>query len=90
MIRDTSLAAYQRMIASGKRPPQWMIVFQAVNRSANGLTRSEIEGNTGLKLAAVCGRVNELIKEGILSDTGTRKCRATKERAHVVIVTERF
>ena len=84
MARDTSISAYENLIHSGKRVPQWMKIFHAVNRSKYGLTRSEIEGNTGLKLASVCGRVNELIEEHLLFDNTKRKCRATGENAHVV------
>ena len=48
MARDTSISAYENLKQSGKRIPQWMKIFHAVNRSKYGLTRSEIECNTGL------------------------------------------
>lgn len=84
MVRDSSWYAYDKLFKQGKRIPQWMKVILAVRMSKNGLTRAEIQSNTGLRLSSVCGRVNELIKERVLCDHETRKCRETGEKVHVV------
>lgn len=61
MIRDTSLAAYDRVdLSDGQRK-----VLQAFELGPGllELTRQDIADRTGMKLQTVCGRVNELLHD---------------------------
>ncbi|NBB87040.1 MAG: hypothetical protein GVY12_12610 [Bacteroidetes bacterium] len=50
------------------------------------LTNSEIEARTGIRINAVCGRVNDLLKDGLIRYGDERRCRITGEVAQVRVV----
>jgi predicted transcriptional regulator len=84
-VRSISIEAYNRHIESGKRWTQWMKIYRYLYDSwPMRYTRSEISDKTGMRLSSVCGRVNELIKAGMLEEGGRHECRITKEQAHTV------
>lgn len=58
-------------------------------RGAHGATREEIEAGTDLCLSSVCGRVNELIKDGLLIETGERRI-GSSGKSHAVVVAKEF
>ena len=83
MIRGISLEAYERHIASGKALTQWQTIYGFL-KAHRPVTRAELSDMTGIRLSSVCGRVNELIKAGLIEEYERRKCRSTKEPAHPI------
>ena len=70
----TSKQAADALTDSGIATSQYARVVACVRQSgAQGLTREEIAQQVGIRLSAVCGRVNEAIKNGLLFEEGTRK-----------------
>jgi len=68
---DTSIAA---AIAAGpKVGTQKRLILDWVRERALGATEDEIEVHCRLLRSAVCARVNELVKEGFLRDSGQRR-----------------
>ena len=81
--RDTSIEAYQDLILAGKRPKQWMTIFHAVRLNGQ-VTRDQLAYLTNLRLASVCGRVKELIDEGLLVDDEIVLSSTTGAKVHAV------
>lgn len=82
--RDTSIAAFHEL-QTGKhlnRLEQQVVNFLA--DSSRPASRSMIADGTGLAINSVCGRVNELIKRGILEDAGKMRCSVTGRTVHAV------
>lgn len=48
------------------------MVYETLKLFPAGLTRNEISTNAGIRINAVCGRVNKLIKKGILKEDGKK------------------
>jgi len=84
-VAHTSQAAYQHHVSSGNKQYQRMAIIDAIKRhqlgaiyqEQGGLTRRQVAGITGIELGATAGRVNLLIKDGLLVDKGTVKCSTT-------------
>lgn len=63
-VRDTSVEAYSRLRSSGKLSAQQARVLSVWDKDRRAtFTRQEIAELTSLGINAVCGRVNELMKE---------------------------
>ena len=60
-------------------------VFAAIECSKHGLTREECSEATGIRLATVCARVNELLKVGKLHTVGTRPTTSKRQAAVLVV-----
>lgn len=71
-IRQTSLLAYEQIHADNTAQTQKQQVLQTVRNYAEGLTRNEIAGLLCIRINAVCGRVNQLLKDGLLYEDGKR------------------
>ena len=82
-VRAISIEAYAKHIESGKQATQWMKIYAFLG-SQLPCTRSEISRFTGIRMSSVCGRVNELIKGGLIQEHGRRQCDVTSEPAHPV------
>ncbi len=82
-VRSISIEAYQKHIDSGKRSTQWMAIYAFINCQLP-ITRSEISDFIGIRMSSVCGRVNELIKAGLIEEHSRRKCKVTGEPAHTL------
>jgi len=67
MIATTSLAAHQ----PDTRAPQERAVLEYI-RENSGCTREQIADDTHIRLSAVCGRVNALLKCGAIYQHGKR------------------
>lgn len=63
---DTSRAAYQDAKDSGLTHRTRGLVLAAL-RGYGPMTRHELSAVTGLPLSSICGRVNELMAEGLVS-----------------------
>jgi len=84
-VAHTSKAAYQHHVSSGNKQYQRMVIMERFHsdsisnlyRKGGSLTRREVSRLTGFELGATAGRVNLLIKDGLLVDKGTVKCSTT-------------
>ena len=70
-VAETSLIAWNSLVKEQKLAPQEQRVVHAIE-AFGSQTREELANATGLRLSAVCGRVNALIASGVLSERGTR------------------
>jgi len=59
----TSSLAYAEHTASGKALTQKERVYRCILRARRPISRMDIHYMTGIRLASVCGRVNELLEE---------------------------
>ena len=85
--RSISKEAYARHIESGKRDVQWVKIYRYIaSLPLWPKTRSELSMILDIRMSSVCGRVNELIKAGLLVELGRRECRITKEPAHTLTI----
>lgn len=83
-VRDTSAVAFEQNAKSGQSARLRDIIHRAVLRSQTPLTRSEIAERTGLPINTVAGRVNELMKAGMLAELPPVRCPETGRMVHPV------
>ena len=69
-IRDTSLEVYHKL--KDYFGVQAIELYKFIDEHPN-LTRNEIHKETGVKEASVCGRIKELLNEGVLKEGVQRK-----------------
>ena len=77
MIAQTSQMAYDELVASGKEETQRGVVLSAVLLRPGGVTRRELSKLTGLEIGATTGRVNGLVRDGLLDDSEVVTCGVT-------------
>lgn len=70
-VSATSLAAYDSIKASGKQSTQAMRVLEYIGRHPFS-SRNDIAEGTGLRLASVCGRVDELLEDEVIEERGIK------------------
>ena len=86
-IRDTSLEVYDEIVGDGTAATQKRAILNLLIRlGGRALTRQEIARSLGLGITAVCGRVNELMKTGAVSDDERKVCAVTGRNVHAVRV----
>ena len=73
MNRITSRIAYKQLIEEGKSHTQKSCIVRLLKHESP-LSRREISKATNIELSSVSGRVNHLIKMGIVKETTMRKC----------------
>lgn len=83
-VARTSRQAYEELIASGKAATQRGLILKAMLRFTQGLSRRSLARVTGLEINAVCGRVNELVKDGVLREDREVRCVVTGKMVSVV------
>ena len=76
-IKQTSVSAYFKLRGRGQDLNQKGKIFAFFHMHTGTLTRSELSEKTGIRINAVCGRVNELIKDGYLMEVKKRMCTVT-------------
>lgn len=81
--RDTSIEAYIDHERSGELSRQQQELLKAFVRGRD-YSRAELAMASGIRLSAVCGRVNELVKIGQLVEAPTRACKVTGRTVHPV------
>jgi len=59
-VTETSRKTYRKLISEGKRESQAQLIIKALLRRVDGLTYNELSRVLGIKINAVCGRMNEL------------------------------
>lgn len=77
-VAETSLQAFHSLRSEGKIAPQESRVLAAIE-ARGAMTREEIADATGLRLSAVCGRVNSLVADRRLVERGTRMNPVTRK-----------
>lgn len=81
MAKQTSRAAYEALVASGKAESQRARILKRIVECLAGCTRQELVRYTGIPINAVCGRVAELLKAGhIRVGTYTVECQVTGQQ----------
>jgi hypothetical protein len=83
-VADTSIEAYHEHRDSGRLGAQHLHILDQM-RPGWGYSRRELMLITGLELSSICGRVNELVKLGMLQEQSPRKCGITGRRVVPVI-----
>ena len=68
-VSYTSKKAYAEITEDGTKETQAQKIYNAIKRLSR-TTRAELSAVTGLRLASVCGRVNELIAAGKIKENG--------------------
>jgi len=68
-IRSTTLDAYFYINGNGVSLNQKGKILEGILLAKKPLSRTEISERTGIRINAVCGRVNELIRDGYLRET---------------------
>jgi len=71
MMQQTSLQAYHKYKDTSLNK-QEMAVVAILKAFPLGLTIAEIDYLTTFKINAVCGRIGDLRKKGLISENGTR------------------
>ena len=83
MIRQTSLLAHQEIQIDGTAINQRTKILRFV-RNHPDLTRNEISYWTGIRINAVAGRINELLKLGSIFEDGKKIDPITKKNAYAI------
>lgn len=84
MIADTSRDAYREHRDSGELGAQQKKIMIFFHTKGGEHTRSELAEKVPMRLSSVCGRVNELIEMGYLTEGARRPCTVTGTNAHPV------
>ena len=87
MNRITSRIAYKQLIEEGKSHTQKSCIVRLLKHEYP-LSRREIAKATNIEISAVSGRVNQLIKMGIVEETTMRKCMFSKRLVKPVRLAE--
>lgn len=87
-MRQTSLSAYHQMQQSGRLLETTEMILFALMRHPEGLTRRELEDETGLRVNQIAGRVREMLDKGRVIEDGQRACSVTGNVVNVVKISE--
>ncbi len=78
MPSSTSIQNYHEHRRSGKLGDQAQQVLDFLTARPNSnYSRAELAEATGLRLSSVCGRVNELVERGYITERPQRPCLIT-------------
>jgi len=83
MVAQTSIDAYHEIIADGTRWKKRELVHKFIE-ICGPHTRTQISEKTGLKINVVCGRVRELVQDGVFEENRTVLDRETNKHVKVV------
>ena len=86
-MRLTSRIAYKNIIESGKADSQKYLIIRLL-KTEQPLSRREISQATNIEIGSVSGRVNEMLKLGILEEAKMRKCMFSKKLIKPVQLSE--
>ena len=78
MNRHTSRIAYKKLIDSGKQDQQKQHIIKLL-LTESPLSRREISKATNIEIGSISGRVNELMKLGVLEEATMRRCMFSKK-----------
>lgn len=84
-VSDTSIENYHLHRDSGELGRQAAAVLAFIEHMpARDVSRRELAFAMKMELSSVCGRVNELLKAGLLVEGDKRACRMTGKTVHPV------
>ena len=75
-MKTTSVMALRELEKSGYGRVQRSRILKAIIKHRN-VSRRELQKHTGIDINAVCGRVNELMKSGFITEGPRRQCKVT-------------
>ena len=78
MNRRTSRISYKDLIETGREGTQIKSILKLL-ATGESLSRREISDVVRIEVSAVAGRVNSLIKMGIIQENKMRKCLISKK-----------
>jgi hypothetical protein len=82
-VQKTSIDAYEELKRSGRLATQKAVVLLSIIKGP-GRTRQELSVSTRIPINAICGRVNELLKDLCIIEEGRRKCSITNIDARMI------
>lgn len=88
-MRDTSLSAYWSARAGGAVSEGQASILEEL-ALFGGATRRELAEGLDKGINSICGRVNELLKSGLVTDTETTIDEETGKRVHVVRLSDKL
>ncbi len=78
MVAETSVINFREHRDSGRLGDQERGILEFLrSHPQKNFSRNEIHQATGVPLASVCGRVNALVKLGLLDERAKRECSVT-------------
>ena len=83
-MNQTSLSCYEQIQMDGTTKTQTERILTLFLTSPEGLTRNELSNILGIRINAVAGRINELIKRGILIEEGKRVDKYSKKENNIL------
>jgi len=91
-VSSTSKQAYAEHVNSGQKLKQREAIMECIRNQRTeptlidkgGFTRRNIAEVLGFELGATAGRVNKLVKDGLLVEAGTTKCSVTNKTVGLV------
>lgn len=75
MIAETSINGY--IASADQHEAQRVAIVKELNKHPEGMTRRMLSRATGIENSSVSARVNELVKEGKLTEPVKEKCPIT-------------
>lgn len=88
MIRDSSLLAYTTLSESGVLGEQSLRILKLLSMYSCS-TNMELSRRSGIMINAVSGRMNDLVKRGLVITNGKRQCRITGSLVYEWTLSER-
>lgn len=85
-VRQISLEVYNEISLDGTAATQRMEIKDFLKRFSDGLTRAEVSEMNNIPINAVCGRINELIKEGSVYEDGKKINKYTNKMNYILKV----
>ena len=79
MNRHTSRIAYKNIIECGKASNQKRQIIKTLLSDKEPMSRREISSDSYIEIGSVSGRINELMKLGIVEEAQIRKCSISKK-----------
>lgn len=86
MVKETSKFAYDEHRKNGKAVSQRMRIYEYIKQAKQPLTRKQIEIGMDIEINAVCGRVNELLRYGVIEVAFRDKCPITRKKVEFLKV----
>jgi hypothetical protein len=88
-VAQTSIQAYKEHQAAGKVGKQSQYILDTM-MPGRTYSRRELAIASGLELSSVCGRVNELLQIGLVSEASPRRCTVTGKTVSPVVRTQQI
>jgi hypothetical protein len=87
MFQSTSVEAHESI--KPLKPTLQQLVFEKIRNHPVGLTDEQIQNLTGLRTQSETARRNELVKLGLVKDSGLRRVASSGRKAIVWVATQK-